>query len=235
MNLFLIQKKSLHQAYLDESESRHCIKVLRHQVQDTIYGIDGAGHQYQCRITAISSKRVELEVIHTIADWGEKPQQISLAISPLRQKDRFEWAIEKAVELGVTSIQPLICKRTVKTGFKAARIQSITLSALKQSKRSRLPHIYDPMPIMQYLNQVLEGPRLIAWCEEEQPIQAYHELIKTAARIHLLIGPEGDFSEEEVAMATGKGFLPVSLGENRLRTETAAIHLLGIVKYVQAW
>ncbi len=235
MNLFFLQKDSHGQFFLDETESRHCIKVLRHQLHDKLEGIDGLGNKYSCRITAINSKKVLLEIQETVPGWGEKPQEICLAVSPLRQRDRFEWAIEKAVELGVTRIQPLLCKRTIKTGFKLQRMESIALSALKQCKRSRMPDILEPMLIADYLDTSPKGMKLIGWCESSQPIQGYHDRIKSARAVHLLIGPEGDFSEEEVNMAKESGFLPLSLGENRLRTETAAIHLLGIIKYIQAW
>lgn len=235
MNLFFLHTDDHGGLFLDETESRHCIKVLRHTLYDTITGIDGKGNKYTCQIIKISKKQVELELISKAENWGEKPQQIHLVLSPLRQRDRFEWAIEKAVELGVSSIVPVLCKRTVKTGVKLPRLNTIATSAMKQSKRSILPPISEPIPIATFLSQELSGEKLIGWCETESPIQQYHETIAKASEIYLLIGPEGDFTPEEVQLATAAGFQSISLGENRLRTETAAIHLLSLVKYVQGW
>lgn len=235
MNLFLVQKNESGELFMDETEARHCIKVLRHQLHDIIFAIDGQGNQYECRITAITKKEVELEVLSKNEHWGEKEQHIHLIISPLRQKDRFEWAIEKAVELGVNQITPVLCQRTVKTGVKVPRLQTIVQTALKQSKRSLLPVIDDPIPLEAYLNQALDGFKMIAWCETLHPVQQLQEEIKNASAVHILIGPEGDFAESEVELARKMGFREISLGTNRLRTETAAVHLLSLIKYVQGW
>jgi 16S rRNA (uracil1498-N3)-methyltransferase len=235
MNLFFVQSNGQGEVFMDETESRHCIKVLRHQLHDIIQAIDGKGNQYSCRIVDITKKQVQLEVVSKIENWGEKEQHLHLIISPLRQRDRFEWAIEKAVELGVNQITPIICKRTVKTGLKIPRLQTIAQSALKQSKRSLMPLIAAPISISSCLSKPLDGIKLIGWCETEAPIQGLHGDLKRAQAVHVLIGPEGDFDAEEVALAQGAGFKEVSLGTNRLRTETAAIHVLGIIKYVQGW
>lgn len=235
MNLFLVQTNGNGGVFMDETESRHCIKVLRHQLHDTIMAIDGKGNQYSCRIIGITKKEVELEVLNKHENWGEKDQHIHLIISPLRQKDRFEWAIEKAVELGVNQITPILCNRTVKTGVKIPRLQTIVQSALKQSKRSSMPTIVAPLPIAACLQKAMDGVKMIGWCETEKPIQQLHDEIRNANTVHVLIGPEGDFSAEEVALAQEAGFREISLGTNRLRTETAAIHVLSIIKYIQGW
>lgn len=235
MNLFFLHIDEQGELFLDETEARHCIKVLRHKVHDTISGVDGKGNLYTCQITSIGKKHVNLSLLNKTENWGEKAQQIHLVLSPLRQRDRFEWAIEKAVELGVNSIIPVLCKRTVKTGLKLPRLQTIATSAMKQSKRALLPTISEPVPISDFLSQGLSGEKFMGWCETDSPIQQYHQSLANASEVYLLIGPEGDFTEEEVKLAKEAGFQAISLGENRLRTETAAIHLLSLVKYVQGW
>lgn len=235
MNLFFVQKNGQGEVFMDEAESRHCIKVLRHQLHDIIQAIDGQGNQYNCRIADITKKQVQLEVVAKNENWGEKKQHIHLIISPLRQRDRFEWAIEKAVELGVNQITPVICKRTVKTGLKIPRLQTIAQSALKQSKRSLMPLIAEPISISACLAKPLGGTKIMGWCETQAPVQGLHDELRKAQTVHVLIGPEGDFDAEEAALAQGAGFREISLGTNRLRTETAAIHVLGIIKYIQGW
>lgn len=234
MNLFLIKfEEKL--AYLDQDEMRHCLKVLRHRPGDYILGIDGMGNQYSATITEVEKKRVLLTINETQSDWGEKTTYVRLALSPLRAKDRFEWAVEKAVELGVNEICPVICHRTVKSRIKPERISSIMLSALKQCKRSRLPVLKEAQPLQQWLSSPAEGLKYIPWCETQDTFQTYRAEIGAAKEITLLIGPEGDFTEEEVSFAKDNGFIPVSLGENRLRTETAAIFSMGILKWENAW
>jgi 16S rRNA (uracil1498-N3)-methyltransferase len=235
MNLFFIKTDPHGKAYLDEEEARHCVKVLRHRKGDTIWGIDGQGKRFECQIHDISRQRVELIIKKEEEEWGEKAQQIRLALSPLRKRERFEWAIEKAVELGVTEIVPVLCRHTVKTGVNMKRIEAIARTALKQSKRSRLPALSAPIPLQKFLETPVQAPSFLAYCEATKPLGAFQEAIANAPQISLLIGPEGDFSEEEIEWAQRRGYQLVSLGENRLRTETAAIFAMGIIKYIQGW
>lgn len=232
MQLFLLAKDRNGAYILEGEEAHHCMRVLRHQVGDTIDAIDGKGTKYTARILTSSKKEVELDIIDHIPNWGESGLTIRLGISPLRQRDRFEWAIEKAVELGVHEIAPLICKRTVKTGLKASRIQKIATSAAKQCKRSKIPDLGE-LKSLQSFEAPAGSLKFIAWCEASEAIQNFSQKIESAEDITILIGPEGDFSEEELHWAKEAGYQPVSLGESRLRTETAAIFALASIKSIK--
>lgn len=229
MQLFFLNRLTDHEAQLAADEARHCVKVLRYREGDSLHGIDGQGNKYLTTITAIQKHTVTLSIQEVLADWGEHPYQVELAISPLRHRDRLEWAIEKAVELGVTSIHPVLCSRTVKTGLKASRLESLILSALKQSKRARLPILHPLVPLVDYLASTQAKQRFIPYCEASLLLQT--AIPSTNPHTAILIGPEGDFTPEEVARAKGSNFVPVSLGENRLRTETAAIYALSSLKW----
>lgn len=235
MQLFFAENIDGHNATLDRDESRHCQKVLRHIPGDVIHTIDGKGNMFLCRIQSFEKDHTRMEILETHPRWGESATTVRLAVSPLRLKDRFEWLIEKAVELGVNEIYPVICERTdkYKSKFKTDRIEKLILTALKQTKRSELPRLFPLMALEEFLQKDLEGIRLIGYCEEASMIQVHSREIATGLQQTVLIGPEGDFTEEEVQLAQGKGFTPVSLGENRLRTETAGIYALSIFKMLR--
>jgi 16S rRNA (uracil1498-N3)-methyltransferase len=230
MTPFYIEKTTGEIAYLTGEEAHHCIKVMRKKSGDEIVAIDGAGAMLVCTVRMLSRDQVELQVVERHADWGEKPQRIYLLISPLHKPDRFEWLIEKAVELGVTDIVPFIGKHTVKTGFRRDRIERIMVAALKQCMRSRLPQLHEPIALRQAVEIATADIQLVAHAALGKPITTYQAAFQTANSASILIGPEGDFSQEELDMALLGGFQPVSLGQNRLRSETAAIHLLGVIK-----
>ena len=229
MQLFFFTILDNRQAMLAAEEARHCIKVLRHREGDQLHGIDGRGNKYLAEIVGIQKDRVSLSILESQSDWGEHNHQLDLAISPLRHRDRLEWAIEKAVELGVTSISPVLCHRTVKTGLKVNRLEALILSALKQSKRSRLPILHPLVPLADYLATTQAQQRFIPYCSTTHSLSS--SLNPATSHTAILIGPEGDFTEAEVAAAREQKFIPVSLGENRLRTETAAIYALSVMKW----
>lgn len=239
MQVFLTEIIHFPTSKLGQEESRHCMKVLRHQVGDEIYVTEGKGLLYKAKITAFTKSETRLEIIESYEGFGEHAFHIRLAVSPLRLKDRFEWMMEKAVELGVNEIVPLQCKRTdpYKSKFKPSRIETILLTAMKQCKRSQLPVLKDMAPFGGWIAQAAktEGTKLMGWCETVEAIQPFSEKINQATDITLLIGPEGDFTGEEVQQAKEAGFMPVSFGENRLRTETAAIFALGMIKFVKGY
>lgn len=230
MTPFYISKVAGETAYLLGEEAHHVIKVMRKKVGDEIVGIDGAGTMLVCTVRAIARDQLELAVLERHADWGEKKQSIYLLISPLHKPDRFEWLIEKAVELGVTHIVPYVGKHTVKTGLRADRMERIMVAALKQSMRSRLPVLHEPLPLREAIKQVPHDLAFVGHAELGKPMDTYQDRFAAATTAAILIGPEGDFAPEELEVALQNDFLPVSLGHNRLRSETAAIHLLGIVK-----
>ncbi len=237
MQIFQAETIEFPLATLGPEESRHCIKVLRHQEGDLIYLTQGKGFLYQGRILTYDKRETQVEIVEIFEGFGEHSHQIKLAVSPLRLKDRFEWIMEKAVELGANEIIPLHCHRTdvYKATFKARRVESILITALKQSKRSQLPRLHEVRPFEDWIAEEMDGLKLMGWCEADTPVQHYTQKIKDQGSITLLIGPEGDFTDEEVELGQEAGFLPISLGENRLRTETAAIHALSFVKFLKGY
>ncbi|MCB9234327.1 MAG: 16S rRNA (uracil(1498)-N(3))-methyltransferase [Bacteroidia bacterium] len=235
MNLYHFQLISPEKAFLDEDESRHCIKVMRNLQGELIHGVDGAGTMYDARIESVTKGRVELALVQAYPGWGEHPFEVVLGISVLRQPDRFEWLAEKAVELGVTRLQPILSDRTVKSGLRIGRVQKIMLSAMKQCKRSRLPLIQEPVSLEDFIGEPFEGVSVIGWCEESFPVSEIFSKIKSAEKVRVLVGPEGGFGEAEVNLAMKAGFLSVSLGENRLRAETAGLHFLSTIKLLKGY
>lgn len=231
MNLFLIRPDGADRARLDADEAKHCLKVLRHRPGDEIHGIDGEGTYFRARITGTAGQEALLEIVEAVEGWGEHGQRVVLGISPLHARDRFEWAMEKAVELGVTDIFPLECARTSRQNLRYDRLNGILLSALKQCKRSALPVLHPLAPVAEVVAQLQAIPvRMLAWCERGTPVG---QSLVPAQDSALLIGPEGDFTPQEALAAEQAGFSLVSLGETRLRTETAAIYGLSAMKFVR--
>ena len=222
---------------LGEEDSKHCVKVLRMGEGDIIEVVDGNGTLYSCRITMAHPKRCAIEVLEKYNQpphWGTR---ITLAIAPTKVMDRMEWLVEKCVEIGVDRILPLRCHNSERTVLKTERLRKIMVSAMKQSLKATLPRLDEMTPLEQVLAEPFDGIRCIAYCDEMLP----REQRRTLADVYqagqdalVLIGPEGDFSPEEVQAATAAGFVPVTLGESRLRTETAglmavaAIHVLNV-------
>ena len=235
MQLFFAENINGQNAILDRDESRHCQKVLRHRPGDQIHTIDGKGNMHICRIESFEQDHTRLKILDTHPQWGESAVMVRLAVSPLRLKDRFEWLIEKSVELGVNEIYPVVCERTdkYKSKFKHDRIEKLILTALKQSKRSKLPRLFPVMPLKEFLTYDFSGIRLIGYCEETLGIQVYNQKISASLQQTIFIGPEGDFTDEEVKLAQENGFVSVSLGDNRLRTETAGVYALSIFKMLR--
>ncbi|MCS6905888.1 MAG: RsmE family RNA methyltransferase [Bacteroidia bacterium] len=215
---------------LPVEEAVHCIKVLRHKVGDIIYCIDGKGNFFESQIARISKRTVELQVLRKETKWGEHSYQIHLFFSPLKSKDRLEWLIEKSVELGVTELHPLITHRTEKQNISQSRLSLIMVAAIKQAKRSFLPVLHPPLK----LNDNFLLPKIergfIAHCNASNFIAPFLEKNTNIQSWGFAIGPEGDFSSQEVLWFQQKGFQEISLGTNRLRSETAAIFVLSALK-----
>ncbi|MEZ4772054.1 MAG: RsmE family RNA methyltransferase [Bacteroidia bacterium] len=235
MQFFFADSISGQTAHLGNEEARHCQKVLRHLPGDNIYVTDGRGSMFLASIQSFSSSGAVLQILETYPGYGESNRNVRLAVSFLRLKDRFEWLMEKAVELGVTEIFPLICSRTdkFKGKIKEERLEKIILTALKQSARSKLPALHEPLSVEKFVQLPAEGFRALAWCETKHMLQTHETTIRQAATVTLMIGPEGDFTPEEANFAKENGYEIVSLGETRLRTETAAIYGLSIFKMLR--
>jgi 16S rRNA (uracil1498-N3)-methyltransferase len=231
MELFIIRREpGTATAWLDAEEARHAIKSLRLKPGDRAIGTDGVGAWLVCRIVALGRDQVELEVVEERAEVGEKPQRVGMALSVLHKPDRMEWFMEKSVELGVTDIFPYVGKRTVKTGFREDRMEKILVAALKQCLRTRLPKLHEVMDFPDLLEVDRFSLRILAQGDVEQPLGRLQERIAQAPSVLGIIGPEGDFAPDELAAAKQAGVELVRLGNNRLRSETAAIHLLSSFK-----
>lgn len=218
---------------LEADESAHCIKVLRHRCGDEISVIDGYGNLYRCTITSDSYKGVEAMVIDVQERWGTHPYNLHLAVAPTKNSDRYEWFAEKACEIGFDRLSPIFGEHSERRIFKSARIEKILISAAKQSLKGAVPTLDEPSAASEFIKSNCapeEGDstlRLIAYCFEDEkvPRKSIKEALANfdGTDVIIMIGPEGDFSRAEAELALENGFIPVHLGESRLRTETAAV------------
>lgn len=217
---------------LGEEESRHCIKVLRHRDGDEISVIDGKGSLFRCRIVSCSARETEAEILDVTERWGAHSYRLEMAVCPTKNIDRYEWFVEKACEIGVDSIVPVIGEHSERKDLRTDRLRKILLSATKQSLKAEIPRVGDTMAVREYIRSLADQEdrlKLIACCFEDgsRPRISITEALRERPcgrhGISVLIGPEGDFSREEAALAIGSGFIPVHLGPSRLRTETAAL------------
>jgi 16S rRNA (uracil1498-N3)-methyltransferase len=214
----------------DKEESRHIVKVLRKKEGDTIAITNGSGYLFTSEITFANEKKCE--VLVTAEQFFEPaPYQLHLAVAPTKLNDRYEWFLEKAVEIGITQITPIICEHSERIAFKADRFEKIVQTAMKQSLQFYLPVLHEPVPFSTFVNEFKEGALFIAHCEETDKKLLKHALQPKQVTT-ILIGPEGDFSTKEINQALGLGYIPVSLGNTRLRTETAAIVAAHSVAFV---
>lgn len=206
---------------LDEDTSKHMINVLRMQKGEEVLLTDGKGKKAKATIVDDNRKKCVVE-ISLIEKEGERKNKIAIAISLIKNSSRFEWFLEKATEIGVSEIIPLICERTEKEKFRFDRMQNILISAMLQSQQCRLPILHQPTEFEKAIHLSFEQ-KFIAHCEEsnKQTLSSQHLNLSSSQLI--LIGPEGDFTHEEIESALKNSFIPVSLGHTRLRTETAGI------------
>lgn len=211
---------------LPEEESAHCVRVLRHREGDEIFVIDGLGTLYTCRLTDASPKAAVAQVLREEPDWGAHPYFLEMAVCPTKNNDRYEWFAEKATELGLDVIAPVIGDHSERKVFKSDRLRRILLAASKQSLKGAVPVVQELISVRQYIADApADALKLICCCfEGEVPRTSINDVLDgDLQKIIILIGPEGDFSREEAALAVSRGFIPVHLGPSRLRTETAAL------------
>lgn len=213
---------------LPEEESFHCAKVLRMRHSDVIHIIDGKGNLYEALITLPDAKRTQFEVINIKEGLGKRPYTLHVAIAPTKNIDRFEWFVEKAVEIGVDTITPLLCRYSERKTIKSDRIKNIVLSATKQSLKAYLPKVNPMVDFALFAKQSTEEQRFIAHCYD-MPKEHLFAACCANQNILVMIGPEGDFSEQEVALAQEHRFVSVTLSDSRLRTETAGVVAVDIV------
>lgn len=221
MNLFYQPDIDSGATFLDPEESRHCSKVLRKKRGDTIRVTDGKGFFYTASIQTNEPTRCEFNVLEKHA---EKPRDygVHIALSPTKNIDRVEWFVEKATELGIDRISLLECAHTERHFVRTDRLRKVAVSAMKQSLRATLPTLDGPLPYLSFLNSCEARQRFIAYIEQ-QPSEHLLTAASAATTGCVLIGPEGDFSADEITEALDRGFKKVTLGDQRLRTETAAL------------
>ncbi len=212
---------------LSETSSKHCVQVLRMDVGEQIDITNGQGGLFHATIQ-VAHKKNAVVTITTSKQTDRPKQKLQLGISLLKNAVRLEWLFEKATEIGVTSITPLVCERTIHERFKTERMQQIIQSAMIQSQQTWLPVLSEPMPLLQFITKGSAAQKLIAHCEplHKTSIQS----IEPSDDLLLLIGPEGDFAPSEIEAAIAKDFMPIDLGPTRLRTETAGIFALSCLK-----
>lgn len=231
MEIFYARETGGGMAFLDPEESAHCVRVLRHRAGDEITVVDGNGVMMRCRLSDDSPKGASAEILERTEGWGGHPYSLTMAVCPTKNNDRFEWFVEKATEIGVDEIVPIIGERSERKVFKTERSRKIALSAMKQSLKSSLPHIEEPVSVKDFIMNSgtadQEDLKLICYCfegeTERKSIEDVVSKVPEGVHITIMIGPEGDFSPEEAKLAVSKGYIPVHLGPSRLRTETAAV------------
>ncbi len=206
---------------LDEETSRHVVQVLRMKEGEQLNLTDGKGSLLTCKISEANKKQCTV-IKQAIKNQKPKTKKITVAISLLKNTNRFEWFLEKATELGVSEIIPLICERTEKEKFRQDRMNAICISAMLQSQQCWLPVLHEPVELYKVVSNVSSVQKFIAYCDE-YPTKHNLSTFQPFNSSTILIGPEGDFTPKEIELALQNGYLPVSLGETRLRTETAGV------------
>lgn len=209
-------------ARLDEEESRHLLSVLRRKVGDRLQLTDGRGVYYEAEISEAGKRHALARILSSTPSAPERPARLHLAIAPTKQIERLEWFLEKSVEIGVDEITPLLCQRSERDTIRLDRLEKILVSAMKQSLRARLPQLNPLTRFQKFAAATTETQKRIAWCSDA-PLPHLKSALTPGIDTVVAIGPEGDFSPEEVALALQCGFTGVGLGAARLRTETAGV------------
>ncbi|MBK0382270.1 16S rRNA (uracil(1498)-N(3))-methyltransferase [Pedobacter sp. SD-b] len=216
---------------LDEEESKHCIKVLRLKIGDQINLIDGKGGLYLAEIIDDHPKRTVLNILQIKTEYAKRNHYLHIAVAPTKNIDRFEWFLEKATEIGIDEVTPIICERSERKEIKIDRSNKIITSAIKQSLKAYHPKLNNYIPFKTFISQASADLKLIAHCDEGQKPGIAEKFIPHQKYL-ILIGPEGDFSPTEIAAALESGFIAITLGDSRLRTETAALEACFEINYL---
>tara|TARA_B110000091_G_scaffold209347_1_gene250399 strand:+ start:1442 stop:2149 length:708 start_codon:yes stop_codon:yes gene_type:complete len=223
--------KDTTQITFDKIESRHIVRVLRKKEEAVLQITNGKGFLFDAKIIIASDKKCVAKIIAI----QEKPKPwnyyLHIAIAPTKNNDRIEWFLEKATEIGIDEITPIICSNSERRIVKVDRFEKIVQSAMKQSLKFTLPKINKPIKFNEFLNQTFEGKICIAHCEDDKK-KLLQSVINLDKKTTILIGPEGDFSKQEIEKALNKNCIPISLGESRLRTETAGLVAVNTISFI---
>jgi len=216
---------------LNEEESKHCSRVLRLKAGNHIHLVDGRGGFYLAEITNDSPKKTHLSILNKQANFEKRNHRLHIAIAPTKNIDRIEWFIEKATEIGIDEITPIICEHSERKDVKPERLEKIAISAIKQSLKAYLPKINEAVKLSNFIKSDNSEHKYIAHCVPTDKKEIADNFSKQEDYL-ILIGPEGDFSEDEINLALQNGFVPITLGNSRLRTETAALRACFEINYL---
>lgn len=216
----------------DKTESRHIVRVLRMKEGDGLHVTDGRGYLYEAHISSASDKRCVAEISRTESRPKPWKYHLHIAIAPTKMNERMEWFLEKATEIGIDEITPLLCEHSERKVVKTERLEKVMVSAMKQSLKFQLPRLNPPRSLEELLGEARPGIGLIAHCGQGKKL-SLKDMDPEINAITVLIGPEGDFSESEVDMALEHGYLPLDLGASRLRTETAGLVVCAEIAFLK--
>lgn len=218
--------------FLPEIESGHCCRVLRMRVGDEIQVTDGKGNKYLCQIIDDNPKRTKVKILNK-ESIPKSSYTLTLAVAPTKSSDRMEWLVEKAVEIGVDRIVLLRCDRSERKEMRGERLRKVIIAAMKQSLAYRLPELIETVKFKDFVGSIQdENNKFFGYCSDAFPRKDFAKECEPGKNVVIMIGPEGDFSENEVRLAVDSGFIPVTLGQKRLRTETAALYAICAVKVI---
>ena len=224
MQLFYAPDVTLPLYTLNDEESKHCVRVLRLRQGDTLHLTDGRGSLHRCEIVEAHQHHCTVKIVETQSEYGRRPYSLTMAVAPTKNIDRYEWFLEKATEVGVDRIVPIECDHSERRTIKHEREERVITSAVKQSIKAYHPTLDEMTDVKKLISAPFEGRKFIAHCDSSFEKRDYlPSIIKKTENILILIGPEGDFSPEEIKFALENGFEAISLGNQRLRTETAAV------------
>ncbi len=228
MYLFYTPDINSHIYTLTEQESRHCIKVLRLKTGDKIYLTDGKGNLYETVLIEDNIKHCTIKVENIQKEYGKRDYKIHIAIAPTKNIKRFEWFLEKATEIGIDEITPLICEHSERKILKTERLNKVIYAAVKQSLKAYIPKLNKIVKFSDFIVQDFISEKYIAYLDKKK-LKTLKNIYKKGNDALIIIGPEGDFSNKEIHKAKNIGFIPISLGKSRLRTETAALAACHII------
>lgn len=211
---------------LPEGESAHCVRVLRLKEGDTIHVVDGRGYEFDCVIDEAHQRHTSVSIVSRKKERAHWSPRITLALAPTKSMDRMEWLVEKAVEIGVDRIVFLDCARSVRRVMKRDRIEKVMVSAMKQSLKATLPELTEMVSFDKFVSGDVSARKYMGYCDERVDRRDFADEYDGESDVSVLIGPEGDFTPEEVELAISSGYMPVTFGATRLRTETAALYAL---------
>jgi 16S rRNA (uracil1498-N3)-methyltransferase len=217
---------------LNEEESRHCMKVLRLVIGDVVHLIDGRGGLYEAEIVSESKRNVTLSVLHTTTAYQKRNHSLHIAVAPTKNIDRLEWFLEKATEIGIDQITPVICDRSERKIVKIDRLNKVITSAVKQSLQAYHPVLNEAVSFRDFIAKHKADYQMIAHCIDGEPRNFISQVTEPGKSYLVLIGPEGDFTPDEIELALQNDFKPLTLGNTRLRTETAALAACFEVNYL---